>query len=100
MKRFWLNRLEDPTGCSGTGIVVEGIQFTNGRCRYWWFPGTLGVATEGGADTIEEVIKTHGHNGKTVLVWADHFPAVPPPELFVDLLPALKPEDQTPLVYK
>ena len=36
MRTFILNRLEDESGISGTGIVAEGIQFSTGKCAIGW----------------------------------------------------------------
>ena len=32
MKLFQLHRHEDESGVSGTGIVAEGVQFSDGKC--------------------------------------------------------------------
>jgi hypothetical protein len=68
-KVFYLVRLEDPTGVAGTGIVAEGIQFSQGDAMvkwkgdhpafHWWPRGW------------KHTNAIHGHNGKTKVVWAD-----------------------------
>ena len=68
MKRFWLNRLEDASGVSGTGIVVEGVVTTSGKCILAWLTGPSSIVIY---DTFEEMIGVHGHNGKTEVVWID-----------------------------
>lgn len=70
MRRFILQRNEDVTGVSGTGLVVEGIQFSDGRCAYRWFTKEMPQTTVL-ADCIEDVVTVHGHGGKTRLIWID-----------------------------
>jgi len=36
MKKFWLKRIEDFSGISGTGIVAEGVIFSNGKAILSW----------------------------------------------------------------
>ncbi|MFZ5879133.1 MAG: hypothetical protein ACOY0R_07175 [Chloroflexota bacterium] len=68
MRNFWLNRLEDESGVSGTGMVAEGTQFENGKCVLAWI--TTQFQSIGIYNSIEEVERIHGHNGKTLVVWA------------------------------
>jgi hypothetical protein len=62
IKRFLLYRIEDETGISGTGIVAEGVQFSNGKCVLSWTTKVSSIAVY---DRIDDVRKIHGHNGKT-----------------------------------
>jgi hypothetical protein len=66
MRNFWLQRIEDESGISGTGKVAEGVQFSNGKCVLAWLTQFQSVAVY---DSIEELENIHGHNGKTVVVW-------------------------------
>jgi hypothetical protein len=70
MRRFILYRKEDVSGVSGTGRVVEGIAFTDGRCAYRWCvkdkPNTTTLA-----DCIEDIEVIHGHDGLTEFQWID-----------------------------
>ncbi len=66
MKRFQLVREEDETGISGTGVVAEGVQSTNGKCVLFWLSELKSVAIY---DSIEELEAIHGHQGKTKVVW-------------------------------
>ncbi len=68
LKRFVLNRKEDVAGISGTGIVVEGVQFSNGKVALTWLGEHQSVVFW---DNMDDVIATHGHNGKTVVEWID-----------------------------
>lgn len=56
------------TGVSGTGVVVWGIAFPDGRCAYRWNTPT---ATTSVADCVADVETIHGHDGKTKLLWLD-----------------------------
>lgn len=67
-RRFVLNRSEDSTGTSGTGIVAEGICFSNGKVALHWLShlGAVNVY-----DSMEVTTVLHGHNGNTVVEWLD-----------------------------
>lgn len=68
MKRFYLNRIKDVTGTSGTGVVAEGVQFNDGRFAMRWLSE---FATTVNGDSVEDLIHIHGHDGATELVWID-----------------------------
>lgn len=68
MRRFNLLRKEDETGISGTGVVAEGIKFTNGKCAMNWLTSVSSVAVY---DSMVELVQIHGHEGKTIVVWMD-----------------------------
>jgi hypothetical protein len=68
MQRFHLLRLEDETGTSGKGVVAEGIKFTDGTVVVRWLSPTPTTVVH---DDIDSVMKIHGHNGKTQIVWKD-----------------------------
>ena len=70
-RRFVLRRLEDIHGCSGTGIVAQGVEFWNGKATLCWFPGPAGVSSVSHFESVEEVIALHGHDGKTVVDYID-----------------------------
>jgi len=66
MKRFHLQRHSDPDGVSGTGIVAEGVQFSDGVAVLRWrtsVPTT--VFHDGGVASVRQI---HCHNDTTV-VW-------------------------------
>ena len=67
-RRFVLVRDEDETGISGTGVVVEGVEFSDGRVAYRWMSEHR---TDQLADSMEKVEIIHGHNGRTRIVWLD-----------------------------
>lgn len=69
MRRFILNRIEDETGISGTGTVVEGVLFSDGKVAMRWIVGEHRSTVVW--DSIEAVEEIHGHGGRTVLEWVD-----------------------------
>lgn len=75
-RRFHLLRKEDVHGVSGTGIVAEGMQFTNGYCVITWLSQFGCVAIYHSSDVLERV---HGHGERTKIVWDD-----PPHEMARD----------------
>ena len=66
MRLFYLNRLVDNTGVSGTGHVACGVQFPSGKCVMSWLSDITSIAIY---DSVEDLITIHGHNGNTVLEW-------------------------------
>ncbi|MFE1361348.1 hypothetical protein [Streptomyces harbinensis] len=67
-RRFHLQRDEDETGTSGTGIVVEGIEFADGTVAIRWLTSTTSTAIYA---SIADLIAIHGHGGRTRVVWID-----------------------------
>ena len=78
-RRFNLVRTEDVSGISGTGVVVEGVEFSDGTVAVRWLD--QGVSDENRArgvrpttvlhESIESVLALHGHNGATVIEMVD-----------------------------
>ena len=71
---FRLVQEVDETGVSGTGVMAEGAQLSNGLCVLSWLTIPrdwerlpLGV---GVYESIEHVRAIHSHDGKTVVDWA------------------------------
>ena len=62
MKIFYLNRVEDESGISGTGRVAQGFIFDNGKVAVTWLSEHPSVTVY---DNIGEVSAIHGHGGKT-----------------------------------
>jgi hypothetical protein len=68
-RRFVLQRHEDVSGVSGTGVVAEGVLFSNGVVALQWtseFPTSVVFHQRG----MESVVAIHGHNGATAIEWA------------------------------
>jgi len=63
-----LSRHEDPTGTSGNGLVAEGVVFTDGATVLRWLSNTPSTVVY---SCLADVIKVHGHDGRTVVVWRD-----------------------------
>ncbi len=73
MRRFKLLRYKDISGVSGTGIVAEGCQFSNGQCVLVWLGEKNSINIYNSADDIESI---HDHQetedaGGTRIVWVD-----------------------------
>lgn len=75
MRTFQLVRDVDETGISGTGVVAEGIEFSDGVVALRWLvpagsPGagnpTSVVFHDNGLASVEKI---HGHGGKTRIVF-------------------------------
>jgi hypothetical protein len=70
MRPFRLCREADPTGISGTGMVAEGIEFSDGSAVVRWlidWPTSV-VFHERGMASVEAL---HGHGGQTRVVFAE-----------------------------
>lgn len=70
MRRFVLKRDEDVSGVSGTGVVVEGVEFEPGGFAAIRWLGEWGSYTfhPRGMEAVERI---HGHDGRTKIVWLD-----------------------------
>lgn len=68
MRMFVLDRSEDATGTSGTGIVAEGVQFSNGQVVIHWLSQLEAINVYANAVVLEQL---HGHGGRTVVRWLD-----------------------------
>jgi hypothetical protein len=78
MRRFYLKRIEDESGVSGSGVVAEGIEFSDGSCALNWLTHT---ACHGIYKNIKQLELIHGHGGKTVVEWKDELELVDPAEV-------------------
>lgn len=67
MRTFELHRDEDLTGVSGTGVVAELVEFSDGVVSLRWlteWPSSVCWYDRG----MDAVLAIHGHNGKTRIV--------------------------------
>lgn len=64
-KLFYLQRIEDESGISGTGRIAQGVIFDNGKVALTWLSDT---PSTGVYDSIGDVRSIHGHAGKTEVV--------------------------------
>lgn len=63
-----LFRHDDISGISGTDIVAEVAQSSNGKVALFWLGKYPSVAVW---DNTDQVIAVHGHHGATVIRWED-----------------------------
>ena len=76
-RRFHLERDVDHSGMSGTGVVAEGVEFTDGTSVVRWLQTATARAHDGVKPTTvvfpdaAAVEALHGHGGATRLVWDD-----------------------------
>ena len=68
MRRFVLDRKTDKTGVSGTGIVAEGIEFSDGTCVMNWLRHTRSTAIYANIKTLEDI---HSHGGASEIRYID-----------------------------
>ncbi len=73
MKRFKLLRYSDVSGVSGTGIVAEGVEFTDGTCVLRWLGEKASTNVYACSDDLHAIHDHKGteHEGKNRLVWVD-----------------------------
>jgi hypothetical protein len=62
MRTFTLHRSVDPSGVSGTGLVAEGVEWTDGTVCLRWCGDLSSTAVYA---SLEAVKKIHGHDGAT-----------------------------------
>lgn len=67
-RRFELHRDVDHTGVSGTGVVSEGVEFSDGTCVLRWKGWAASTVVWADIAYVEHV---HGHNGATRIVFLD-----------------------------
>lgn len=64
MRTFFINRMVDISGVSGTGRVAEGVVFSDGQCIVRWLTATPSTNIY---RTVEEMLSIHGHEGSTAI---------------------------------
>ena len=71
IRRFHFVRTEDVSGVSGTGVVGEGVELSNGKVVHSWISnmGTVSVY-----DNMKTFVAVHGHEGKGAIEWLDPDP--------------------------
>jgi len=67
-RRFQLVRSEDIGGVSGTGVVAEGIEFSDGVVVMRWTTTYRSTAVYA---STQELLAIHGHEGRTYVRWLD-----------------------------
>ena len=70
MRRFHLQRDNDISGISGTGIVCEGVYFVDtGETVLYWRGEHSSINIY---KSIEDVLLIHGHEGSTKIIFDDN----------------------------
>ena len=71
LRRFYVLRVTDPTGVSGTGRIVEGVIFPDGKTVLKWRLPTSSLVV---SDSFEEFreIYLHKHHLCNTLVFVDN----------------------------
>lgn len=67
-KEFYLDRIADATGISGTGRVAHGVVFDDGTVVLRWLTRHRSTCLY---SDIGEVEAIHGHNGSTKIVYLE-----------------------------
>lgn len=65
---FTLQRDEDESGVSGTGVVADGVRWPDGSAVMRWRTEYASTAVYA---SMEDLRCIHGHGGRTRVVWAD-----------------------------
>lgn len=68
MRDFILYRVTDVSGLSGTGVVAEGVEFSDGVCVCRW---TTDTPTTTMFNSIADVETIHGHDGATKIIFEE-----------------------------
>lgn len=68
MRRFYLKRVVDHSGISGTGRVAEGVEFSTGWVALTWLTAVTSMAFYPSLDAVRAI---HGHGGATEVVFLD-----------------------------
>ncbi len=66
IRRFHLDRREDVSGVSGTGVVAKGYKFFGWAVIVWPRPWPTITLHPRGMKSVEHI---HCHGGKTQIVW-------------------------------
>jgi hypothetical protein len=68
MRRFVMIREQDISGVSGTGVVAEGVVYSNGVVGLTWLSHLSSHAFYHSFDVMEAI---HGHGGATKIQFLD-----------------------------
>ncbi len=68
VRRFVLYREQDVSGVSGTGVVAEGVRFSDGRVALVWLRAPAALSVFAG---IGDLMRVHGHGGLSRIEWLD-----------------------------
>ena len=65
---FELVRSRDVSGVTGTGVVADGVEWTDSTVTLRWKGDHPATAVW---DSVESILAVHGHEGATVVRWLD-----------------------------
>ena len=71
LRVFCLERREDESGVSGTGVVALGVVLPSGRAVIEWTTELSSVALYDSLDMLDRI---HSHGGRTVVRFLDEAP--------------------------
>lgn len=66
IRPFYLHRLVDASGVSGTGIVAVGVVLPSGKAVMEWRSRWKTVTV---FESVQQVVLIHGHGGRTAFCW-------------------------------
>jgi hypothetical protein len=66
LRKFHVQRSEDVSGLSGTGIVAVGVMYPTGLCIMEWLTPIKSINQY---HSIADLEALHGHEGRTTVVW-------------------------------
>jgi hypothetical protein len=69
---FELVRKRDVSGVTGTGVVADGVRWTDSTVTLRWKGDHPATAVW---DSVDSILAVHGHEGATVVRWLDGEPA-------------------------
>jgi len=81
-RTFELVRYRDPSGVSGTGVVAEGCEFSDGSVALRWRGDNPATAVW---PDLDSVLAVHGHQGATEVRWIEPTPKAAAGHLFDEL---------------
>ena len=68
VRPFYLHRIVDASGVSGTGIVAVGAVLPSGKAILEWRSRWKTVTV---FESVDQIVHIHGHGGRTQLHWGD-----------------------------
>jgi hypothetical protein len=71
LRRFLLLRREDVSGSSGAGVVADGVLSDSGKAALFWRRGVADAASVALYDSLEDLERIHGHEGRTHVEFVD-----------------------------
>lgn len=73
MRRFTMTRAEDTKGRSGTGVVLEGVVFSDGTCVVRWMGAGMPQQSTAFWNSYADFAATHvdNHPKNSLITWLD-----------------------------